>query len=175
MDSLNLWPYLSGKVRQSPRTEIFADSRPVGVLLKEIEGRKWKLFLESVSGADERADYNDDMARLVPHWQGVPPSNYTGAIEFACHMGPQYPNGTVSPACNSSTMVGDGLLYDVDADPGEHTNLREVRPAVLQAMSARLEALQPSFFNPDRAGGSQDKVMAAAIARGGYWGPFLFP
>lgn len=172
---MNLWPYLSGKVEQSPRTEIFADSRPVGVLLKEIEGRKWKLFLESASSAGERAHFNDGMARLALHWQGVPPSNYTGAIDFACHMGPQYPNGTVSPACNCSTMVDGGLLYDLDADPGEHTNLRDARPAVLQAMSARLEALQPSFFNPDRAGGSQDKVMDAAIARGGYWGPFVFP
>ena len=90
-------------------------------------------------------------------------------------MGPQYPNGTVSPACNSTTMVGDGLLYDLDADPGERTNLRESRPAVFGAMSARLGALQPTFFNPNRTGGSQDKVMDAAVARGGYWGPFLFP
>ena len=173
VDSLNLWPYLSGEVQHSPRTEIFADSRPIGVLLKEIEGTKWKLFLES--GADELSEYQDDMARLAPHWQGVPPPAYTGGLAFACHMGPQYPNGTVSPACNSTTMVGDGLLYDLDADPGERTNLRESRPAVFGAMSARLGALQPTFFNPNRTGGSQDKVMDAAVARGGYWGPFLFP
>ena len=111
---MNLWPYLSGKVEQSPRTEIFADSRPVGVLLKEIEGRKWKLFLESASSAGERAHFNDGMARLAVHWQGVPPSNYTGAIDFACHMGPQYPNASINPACNSSVPLPDeGLLYNL--------------------------------------------------------------
>ena len=72
-------------------------------------------------------------------------------------------------------MVGDGLLYDLDTDPSEHTNLRESRPAVFKVMSARLESLQSTFFNPNRTGGSQDKVIDAAVARGGYWGPFLFP
>ena len=41
VDGVNLWPYISGQVDHSPRTEVFADPT---VLLMEINGSKWKLF-----------------------------------------------------------------------------------------------------------------------------------
>jgi hypothetical protein len=41
VDGLDLWPYLSGKVAESPRKEVFADN---AVLVLEIAGKKWKLF-----------------------------------------------------------------------------------------------------------------------------------
>ena len=97
---------------------------------------------------------------------------------MACWMGPEYPNGTVDPACNSSVLLGNGLLYDLENDPGEYASVAAGNPGPLKAIKARLAALQPTFFNPVRNGGDNETRQLAAktaVERGGFWGPFVFP
>jgi hypothetical protein len=48
-------------------------------------------------------------------------------------------------------------------------------PAILMKLVTRLNELYPTVFNPQRAGGDKDKAANTARARGGYWGPFVFP
>lgn len=188
VDGVNMWPYLSGAVNVSPRTEIFADAQPFGVLLKEMNGRKWKLFKASsraVAGSEEEEEgrnaYNEAMRRLAPYWHGAAPTVYTGGVNLACWAGPEYPNSTsrtphAPPGCNTTVMLGEGLLYDLDADPGEYANLRESNYSQFTAMAARLDALQPTFFNPKRTGDPEStKAFDAATAHGGFWCPFVFP
>ena len=90
-------------------------------------------------------------------------------------MGPAYPNGTDDPRCNSTVLIGDGLLYNIDTDPWEYTPCADTNPGPFKALSARLAQLQPTFFNPVRTGGSLNRSNNAASERGGYWGPFVFP
>ena len=93
-------------------------------------------------------------------------------------MGPQYPNNTVDPGCNSTVMIEGGLLYDLETDPGEYENVAEANPGPLKAIKSRLAALQPTFFNPERGGGDNTTRQLAAktaVERGGFWGPFVFP
>ena len=61
------------------------------------------------------------------------------------------------------------------ADPGEHTNVAAANPAILMKLVTRLNELYPTVFNPQRGGGDKDKAANTARARGGYWGPFVFP
>ena len=93
-------------------------------------------------------------------------------------MGPEYPNGTNNPACNSSVPLGDGLLYDLENDPGEYVNVAAQNPGPLKTIKARLAELQPTFFNPVRNGGdniTRNLAAKTAVERGGFWGPFVFP
>ena len=65
LDSLNLWPYLSGASEQSPRTEIFAD---VDTLLRG----EWKLVGANPLNASDAKGKG-------------------GTLPYACWMGPVTP------------------------------------------------------------------------------------
>merc|ERR1711972_495858 len=87
IDSMNLWPYLSGQDEHSPRTEVFAD--PGTLIVGD-----WKII-----GANEQ-----DAAGGL----GVSVSN-------ACWMGPQYPNASSDPACyrDEHCIFNGGCLYNI--------------------------------------------------------------
>ena len=92
---LDLWPYLSGAVKKSPRTEVFADSVPFGVLLMEIDGHKWKLF-DTPAAPDENGLVAAEDG-LSTH--GVPPPASHGDVPVACWMGPQVRSRTPLSGC----------------------------------------------------------------------------
>ena len=218
VDGLDLWPYLTGVAKHSPRTEVFADPK---VLLMEVDGKKWKLFgtpgeSVSVHAPGETPGSNDQVqtllsgrqvwigdqlpdsrelkplnncsagipgfclahagkqhilkeipcesnttcqaeccsqciadvqcvvwtvnteldkcflrdaagprnegaectSGLVRPWTPPPPAppHTPGPVSVnnACWMGPEYPNGTVSPACNSTMHCPIGCLFDLE-------------------------------------------------------------
>ena len=93
---------------------------------------------------------------------------------------PQYPNATDDPACNSSVTIGEGLLYDLENDPGEYTSVAKQNPGPFATIKARMAVVQKTFFNPTRGddngmGAGNQTAAKFAVARGGYWGPFIFP
>lgn len=148
IDSLNLWPYISGKQETSPRTEVFADADTLIV-------GDWKLIGANADNATS------------PKGERVP---------TACWMGPQYPNGTDNPGCMREELCAStgGCLYNIKEDPGEHLNLASGNPAKLHELQQRLAALQPTVFEPQRSGG--DIKLPIHYARDvykGYWGPFI--
>ena len=150
VDGLNLWPYLSGQVPSSPRTEVFASAT---TLLKEINGTKWKLF-----------------------GNGLGTTNTSVSVGYACWSGPQYPNATKDPRCDNTVVTcPQGCLFNIDADPHENENVAAAHPDILATMHARLHELQATVFSPHRGGGDPKLAVAAAAARGNYWGPFVFP
>jgi arylsulfatase B len=65
-----------------------------------------------------------------------------------------------------------GCLFNVDADMGEHEDLASSQPALLRELTALLQQLNQTVFNPPRAQPS-DLPCAAAVAAGGYWSPYL--
>jgi hypothetical protein len=58
---------------------------------------------------------------------------------------------------------------------GEYNNVAAKQPQELATLKARLAELQPTLFEPVRTGGNTSRATEAAVARGGYWGPFIFP
>merc|ERR1712217_24682 len=148
IDSLNLWPYLSGKTDKSPRSEVFADP---GVLILG----DWKIIGANVQNAT---------------------SSKGEEVATACWMGPEYPNGTADPGCHRSEACANtgGCLYNIFDDPSEHVNLAKQNPSKLRELQQRLAELQPTHFSPKRTGG--DKRLPIHYARDvykGYWGPFI--
>jgi arylsulfatase I/J len=149
IDSMNLWPYLSGQEDQSPRTEVFADP---GVLIVG----DWKIIGANQKDATSAKGGND--------------------VSTACWMGPRYPNATQNPGCSRSEPCAKngGCLYNIKEDPSEHIDLASSNPAKLAALKKRLAELQPTVFSPVRGGGS--KKLPTHYARDvykGYWGPFI--
>lgn len=169
VDGLNMWPYLSGQVDVSPRTEVWND---LGVLIMGT----YKLY--NASG---------------PYGTHLPDGSMTEG--HACFPGQIYPNGTSPPGGEGAppergtNVKGTGMcvhtqhcpngacLYDIFKDPTEHNNLSgdpSMAP-VIAKMRARLAELEATYFNPVRG---RDDGLAESTARekwGGYWGPFIFP
>ena len=56
---------------------------------------------------------------------------------------------------------------------GEYSNVAAKQPQELATLKARLAELQPTLFGPVRTGGNTSRATEAAVARGGYWGPFI--
>ena len=94
----------------SPRTEIFADPDTL------ISG-EYKLIGANKANASDRAAEGSMVA-------------------FACWMGPRYPNGSVDPHCHRSEdcVATGGCLYNILADPTEHSNLAASHPDKLREL-----------------------------------------
>lgn len=149
IDSLNLWPYLSGAVAQSPRTEVFADPSALVV-------GNWKLIGANPHNASDATGKGSKVA-------------------YACWMGPRYPNGSADPKCYSKQdcVTTGGCLYNVNNDPSEHHDLAMAQPTKLRELQLRLATLQPTVFNPDRGFDDGTADRFARDVHGGFWGPFI--
>jgi arylsulfatase I/J len=148
VDSLDLWPVLSGAAVESPHLELVMSSN---ALLDVTTG------LKLVTGSQNPAG-----------WSSV-----------------LFPNST--SAETDVTYAFDcagGCLYNVTRDPGEHTDLAESMPEVLDAMVARLNALEAGFFQngdtnvdacpPDYNKEGED-VACACWMGANHWGGFFGP
>mmetsp|Transcript_61207 Transcript_61207/g.108908 ORF Transcript_61207/g.108908 Transcript_61207/m.108908 type:complete len:546 (+) Transcript_61207:157-1794(+) len=153
VDSLDMWPLISGQASDSPRTElaigdttatsphIVSDTRVGGL----IQGR-YKLIV--------------------------------GRLESSGWCGPTFPNSSSSwnPSATWQTCgrtIETGCLYDIFSDPGEHINLAEKEGKVFRQMLARMDELQKDIFSPDR--GTLDGIACKVGLQhyGGFWGPFV--
>lgn len=173
VDGVNMWPYLSGQVATSPRTEVWND---IGVLTMG----QYKLY--NASG---------------PYGSLAPDGSGDAVQQYGCFPGVVFPNATTDyygpgwitkgPAWKQlllqSKCVGEqrcpngACLYDIFADPTEHDNLSG-DPAMapkIQAMRERLAQLEATYFNPKRGTDDGLAVQTAQTMWKGYWGPFVFP
>ena len=78
----------------------------------------------------------------------------TGPQSVAGWQGKTYPNAS-TPAHDpnaQSHACGAGCLFDVEADAGEHVDVAAANPDIVAAMSARLDALAPSFYSNNETG-----------------------
>ena len=155
IDSLNMWPLISGANLTSPRTEVavgsdssecnFGNGTTVQALVRA-DG--WKLII--------------------------------GALGQNIWSGPVSPNGTtwndVPYHCGipSSPPVGKGgCLFNVLSDPTEHDDVAASNPAIVQAMYARILELQQTAFTPNRGSDDGSACRAALGKWQQRWGPFL--
>jgi arylsulfatase A-like enzyme len=147
-DGMDLWPYLSGAAASSPRTEVIYEAHPLGSAdgngcalrvgrwkIVQRSGREWSTGSaigtnDGWYGGPGSSDANTasyavnatDYGKLTVKC-GLPPPDLAGG--FACVR-----NGSKTGYC----------LFDLDADPCEHSDLSAAQPAVLQTLVARLQA-----------------------------------
>jgi len=156
LDSLSMWPLLTGANATSPRAELQLSTQALVQCNPS--------FVATAGAAAKPTCY-----KLITGMQ--PMNGWTG---------PQYPNASgPQPAEIPGAGIsgweydcGDGELFDVLADPTEHVNLAAEQPALLASMQARLAELNEGYFSPDR-GKPDHAACTAAKARGGYYGPFV--
>lgn len=152
VDSVDLWPVLSGASTKSPHEDIvLALDAPVGVLDANISG--------IIVG-----DY-----KLV-----------AGFVAAVLRQGPASPNA--SSCCgepcwalqtqNCGTLEKPTCLYDIRSDPRELVNLAKQKPEVVAQLQTRLLNYRKTLYNPDR-GVSDPAFYDAALKRGGFVGPWL--
>jgi len=122
IDSLNLWPYLSGANVTSPRMEVW---------LTPLRGDRG-------NGSNYRSA---DAAIIVGKHKLI-----VGNISQASWTGPRYPNASVAwdtwatvEHCTSARKIG--CLFNVFDDPTEHHDLAEQKPELAASLYARLLAL----------------------------------
>ena len=121
VDGVDQWPYITGKVATSPRTEmvIVAEYKPIGKPSKP---------QELVHGCLIKGDYKLLLGEnLYGFWQG-----------------PVYPNATTDHKNEGAFNCTAGCLYNIQTDPSEYTDLAEAMPAELATMTARFEDLAQS-------------------------------
>jgi hypothetical protein len=110
-----------------------------------------------------------------------------GGLKFISRdQSPDWWYGIYSPNCTSATGThpgncDSGCLFDVGgADPTEHVNLKDARPADFARLQARFEELVASVGGRTTTDSDDDDEAAAAMAglcsamreRGGFFGPY---
>jgi hypothetical protein len=82
--------------------------------------------------------------------------------------------------CNRTEVCPNGgCLYDLYSDESEHVNLSEdpAHSSTMAAMLARMAALRPTLFNPNRTVSEAGVKLAREVYFGryrGFAGPFVF-
>ena len=154
IDSLNMWPLISGANLTSPRTEIVAGSDSSECAFG--------------NGTTVQALVRADGWKLI-----------IGALGQNIWSGPISPNGTkwqdIPYHCGipSSPPVGKGgCLFNVLTDPNEHDDVADQNPAIVTAMYARIVELQTTAFTPNRGKDDGSACRAALTQWQQRWGPF---
>lgn len=169
IDSLNLWPYLSGVDARPPRTFL-----PLGASTCRFPSQAnctnfWGEGTNTTTMVDSLIE---DLRPDGGLWKLV-----LGRQSETGWQGPRYPNASTSE-WNSSASIFDcgsgGCLYRIDLDPSEHNDLYNEEPARAKAMKARIQQLNVSTFSPNR--GVEQLSRACSVAKDryrGFWGPFV--
>ena len=164
IDSLDVWPLLSGANATSPR-----DAWPIAANVAV----RFEYAAAAGGGGAGGSGAPTHGWKLVT---GVVPQN-------AGWQGPVYPNAS-SPASDPSAVAlncsASPCLFDVVADPTEHVDLAALRPDVVARLQADLAAYAPAFFSNSDSGvdvcppgtGGDCACWAAAHVWGGYLGPW---
>jgi len=157
IDSLDMWPMLSGANKTSPRAEVVVAT----------DGAEANM----ANGTQVQALIRADGWKLI-----------IGATGQNIWTGELYPNATtkwtdVLYHCGvpGTPPVGKGgCLFNILSDPTEHHDVAAAHPDIVADLHARIVAHQATAFSPNR--GVQDNALACAAVENkwdGRWGPFL--
>lgn len=156
VDGLDIWPYITGANDTSPRTEI---------------------PLSSVYADNESGPGGGGMAALIV---GKYKLVRNGQL-YCSWQGPVYPNASTdhSKDQNCPDVCPDtGCLFDIQADPGEHTDLAAQMPDVAAQLLKRAKELDATAIEALHPAGWRQKYNGqdycdAAKACGGFWCPAI--
>mmetsp|Transcript_3291 Transcript_3291/g.8099 ORF Transcript_3291/g.8099 Transcript_3291/m.8099 type:complete len:638 (+) Transcript_3291:166-2079(+) len=147
VDSINLWPWIVGDAKQSPRTEVplSGGSSSGSGLIKVVNGTTWKLVRGS---------------------QGT--SMFPGV-----HM----PNSTDDGSNTAIDCgTGQLYNLDIDAVEHHDLSQDAGHSDVLRLLQARATALDATYFQSDGSMAVDPAAKQTAESKyGGFWGPWLPP
>jgi arylsulfatase I/J len=155
IDSLDLWPYLSGVAPTSPRTEIWKAAPSVS-------------YREGVAVMQVLTNASTGLQLII---DDVGPD---------CWSGPHSPNASAT-CCGKVVHCGrpgnksgkQGCLFNVVDDPGQHTDLAEAMPEVALALYKRLQEVNATAFQPDRGSFDKNACDVYQTKWRGFYGPWL--
>jgi len=144
IDSLNMWPYLSGQVDASPRKEVALGDHTLRVthVTGLIQG-EWKLLIGPI-------DQNG--------WTGPVYPNITT----------NWNSGLSIERCGAQ-----GCLFNIYDDPTEHQEISAQHPEIQQQLRERIREIQQTVFSPARGTVDPRACEAAINTYKGFWGPWL--
>jgi len=149
IDSLDMWPLLSGKNSTSPRTEI-----PLGSFREAADGTVTTLVTGLIQGP----------------WKLL-----IGPISQNGWQGPIFPNISTNWLSGQNPLrCGlNGCLFNIRDDPTEHFDVAAQQPVIRSQLVARIAELQKGVFSPDRGVADPLACRTATTKYGGFWGPWL--
>ena len=158
IDSINVWPMLSGANTSSPRSVvIIGDTSALGynadgqtLVGGLIDARGYKILV----GPQNKGRLISQYVQTGPSWPNT-----------SSHIEPQLHN----KLCGRSSQTG--CLFNVFDDPTERKNIAAEQPKRFEEMLQRIDVLQKSVYSPDR--GKADPHACEVAEQRGYWGPFL--
>lgn len=146
VDGLDMWPYLTGHKKESPRTEILVGTAPVVADMSN-----------AFSGA------------LISGRHKI----VLGTPSYGFWTGPIYPNASTNPPqIDHNVSCRTGCLFDIISDPGEHHDLAESMPETLHKLIARWRELNATRWHPDWIWPDAKKCDAYRLAHKGFCGPY---
>jgi len=154
IDSLNMWPLLSGTNMTSPRTEVW---------LTPLSGDR----------ANATNPRSADAAIILGRHKLI-----VGNISQASWTGRLHPNNSVDwdtwstvEQCTSPGKLG--CLFDGFRDEREEHDLALEQPDLAATLYARLQELDATLFEPERGSPDHTGACAQVVANNGTWGPWL--
>jgi arylsulfatase A-like enzyme len=144
IDSLDLWPWLSGAAPASPRDAgltVLDHSMYRNTTTGAIRFGRYKLL---VGGS-----FSSGEAPAAGEW---------GASWFGAFSPNKTFPGTAFYACPPASPC----LFDVVADPAEHNDLAASQPALLAAMLERFRALEATYHPPVEGPAAENAELCAA-------------
>ena len=168
VDSVDLWPWLSGAAAASPRDEV-----PLGSSSCVVPApgciNEW--------GAAPSATVVNGLIRREPDGGGLW-KLLVGPVPMNGWQGPRFPNASTTGWAAEASIhhCEPACLFELDADPTEHVDLAKsaAQGARVRAMLARLRAHNATVFSPVRgAPDLRGACRAATATYGGFWGPWI--
>ncbi len=173
VDSVPLWPYLSGAQPHSPRTVVELGSCATSDKGDDAFCGK-RGTNTTVQGLikDERQTGSGGLWKVL-----------IGSVWQAGWTGPEFPNNTKNSAghipdyndfsFNCSALPGGGCLFELSVDPTEHNEIGAAKPDKLRALLGEVAAAQGTVFSPDRGLVDKRACEAATGRYNGFWGPWI--
>lgn len=163
IDSVSVWPLISGTNATSPRHELaIGDTTAispngdgetlVGGLVQQRGNSTWKLL---VGAADKLHRVGQDVL-TGPEWPNA--SSHLVPLDHSRLCGRQQKNG---------------CLFNLISDPLETTSLAMAETQIFNSMLARIDELQKGVYSPNRGKVDKQACVEAEGKYQGYWGPFL--
>lgn len=174
LESLDLWPWLSGVDAASPRDEVVYDHRMnstdpswktstlPGFAMGALRVGRWKLIVGSTKQAS---------------WYGhfTPNSTACSADQVAVSTDYQYGSGEAGGKCPSIAFAecGDApCLFDVLSDKTEHDNVASDYPEVLARLIAKWVELGEAYHPPPNPTLENTAYCAAIASNRGFVAPW---
>jgi len=166
VDGIDMWPYITGAVAQSPRTSMMISSEDNGALIsgdyKLIIGVQSYGFWQAPNYPNATTNHSSELPFDCGAYQGKQTN------QSLCQRS-LFPAGYSSLCCTA----GDGCLFNIQEDPSEYNDLAASMPAKLQELKQQFATWNATKIVQGRYPTFQDKCEAFVDTHQGFLGPYV--